>query len=195
MHSFTLQYLASMLVLSRARIWAPLSFVFNASELHPLNSAKSEKNCKYANDFYLIVPSPTLKPYVTAELENIANWVRNNNLKLSRSESREMIVRKPRAGSSTNPLCPHTLDRAGSWDGSAWCNAHGYPLIPPARRSYCCPYCSNVICSAPSPIPYPIGAPQLFDVARATFVAHPTYASPAWQALSFAKIKHVCKPC
>ena len=77
--------------------------------------------------------------------------------------------------------CHHTWDQAGLRDGSAWCNAHGYPLIPPARRSFCCPYCSNVICSAPPPIQWPrCSSPQLFDVARATLVAQLTYASPAW---------------
>ena len=40
---------------------------------------------------------------IPAELENIAIWAKNNNLKLNQSKSHEMIVRKPRAGSSTNP--------------------------------------------------------------------------------------------
>ena len=49
----------------------------------------------------------------------------------------------------------------GTRDGSAWCNAHGYLLIPPACRSHCCPYSSNVVCSTPPPIPWP-RCPQLF---------------------------------
>ena len=77
------------------------------------------------------------------------------------------------------PPCHHTWDRAGSWDGSAWCNAHGYPLSPPTRRLYCCPCCST--CYALRLLwSHGLGAPQLFDVARATLVAQLTYASPAW---------------
>ena len=130
----------------------PISFVFNASDLHPLNPAN--KICKYADDFYLIVPS-SHSHTIPAELENIAIWAKNNNLKLNQSKSHEMIVRRPRAGSSTNPPCHHTWDQAGSRDGSAWCNAHGHSLIPLACRSHCCPYSSNFVCSTPPPVPWP----------------------------------------
>ena len=81
----------------------PISFVYNASDLHPLNSAN--KICKYADDFYLIVPS-SHSHTIPAELRNIEKWARVNNLKLNKSKSHEMIVRKPCTDSSINPLPP-----------------------------------------------------------------------------------------
>ena len=87
----------------------PISFLFNASDLHPLNS--ENKICKYADDFYLIVPS-SHSHTIPAELENIAIWAGKNNLKLNQSKSHEMIVRKPRADSSTNPpATTHGIER------------------------------------------------------------------------------------
>ena len=159
----------------------PISFVYNASDLHPLNAAN--KICKYADDFYLIVPS-SHSHTIPSELENIANWAKDNNLKLNKSKPWHDCP-KAAHGLLHKPLCHYTWDRAGSWDGSPWCNTHWYSLILPARWSYCYPYRSNVICSAPSPIPWPRShgashAPQLFNVARATLVAQLTYASPAW---------------
>ena len=127
------------------------------------------------DDFYLIVPS-SHSHTIPDELENITDWARNN-LKLNQSKSHEVIVRKPRTGSSTNPpAIAHGIERVCEMEVLQWCNTHEYSLFPPTRRSYCGPYFSNVICSTPSPIPWP----RLFDVARATLVAQLTYASPAW---------------
>ena len=164
----------------------PISFVFNASDLHPLNPAN--KICKYADDFYLIVPS-SHSHTIPAELENIAIWARNNNLKLNQSKSREMIVRKPRAGTSTNPLPPHM----GS-SGFARCmvvlgvtltdtlsfRPHVDRIV--ARTAHTS-YALRLLRS------HGLGAPQLFDVARATLVAQLTYASPAWTGFIYCEDK------
>jgi hypothetical protein len=154
----------------------PISFVFNASDLHPLNPAN--KICKYADDFYLIVPS-SHSHTIPAELENIAIWAKNNNLKLNQSKSHEMIVRRPRAGSSTNPpATTHGIKRVREMvvlgvtltDTLSFRSHVDRIVARTAQTSYALRLLRS----------HGLGAPQLFDVARATLVAQLTYASPAW---------------
>ena len=130
------------------------------------------------DDFYLIVPS-SHSYTIPAELENIANWARNNNLKLNQSKSHEMIVRKPRTGSSTNPpAITHGIERVHEMVvlGVTLTDTLSFRLrvdrivARTAQTSYALRHLQS----------HGLGAPQLFDVARATLVAQLTYASPAW---------------
>ena len=153
----------------------PISFVYNASDLHPLNAAN--KICKYADDFYLIVPS-SHSHTILSELEDIANWTKNNNLKLNQPKSHEMIVRKPRTGSSTNPpaITPG-IERVREMvvlgvtltDTLSFRQHVDRIVARTAQTSYALRLLRS----------HGLGAPQLFDVARATLVAQLTYASPA----------------
>ena len=74
------------------------------------------KICKFPDlpDLAILPLSHT----IPAELENMANWAKNNNLKLIQTESHEMIVRKLLLiDSSINPPTTNGIE----WDGCPWC--------------------------------------------------------------------------
>jgi len=66
----------------------PSSYVVNSSDLKAITPGNSL--CKYADDTYLIIPSVN-EDSRTAELENVEQWSRTNNLVLNRSKSLEII--------------------------------------------------------------------------------------------------------
>src|SRR6266536_1278941 len=69
--------------------------------LYDVNSSDLKANkggnelCKYADDTYLIVPSSNSHT-VQTELDHIASWASCNNLKLNKSKTLEIIIRRPR---------------------------------------------------------------------------------------------------
>ena len=65
----------------------PVTYVICASDLCPLH--KSNSFDKYADDSYLIVPSVNSST-IAEELEHIAKWAHDNNLKLNRSKTKEI---------------------------------------------------------------------------------------------------------
>ena len=71
-------------------VTGPGSYDVNASDLHPENDLN-----EYADDSYLIVPTIN-SDLVPEELDHIAEWAKENNLNLNSSESKEMIIRKPK---------------------------------------------------------------------------------------------------
>ena len=90
-----------------------------------------------------------------------------------------MIVRRPRAGSSTNlPATTHGIKRVREMvvlgvtltDTLSFRSHVDRIVARTAQTSYALRLLRS----------HGLGAPQLFDVARATLVAQLTYASPAW---------------
>jgi hypothetical protein len=67
----------------------PAMFVINGCDLKPVTDGNYLD--KYANDIYLLVPSSN-EHSVTDELRSIELWASNNNLKLNKSKSLEMVV-------------------------------------------------------------------------------------------------------
>jgi len=67
----------------------PVSFLLNAIDVRC--STKSNRMRKYADDCYLIVPSTNIAT-IPAEMDHIANWAKENNLKLNSSKSLEISV-------------------------------------------------------------------------------------------------------
>ena len=67
----------------------PVSYILTSRDLKTVDS----RNCliKYADDTYLLVASTNEKT-VNDELANIEKWAENNNLKLNRRKSKELIV-------------------------------------------------------------------------------------------------------
>ena len=59
-----------------------------ASDLHPITPGNTM--AKFADDTYLIVPA-NLSHTLDAELMHIDQWSHDNNLKLNRTKSREII--------------------------------------------------------------------------------------------------------
>ena len=80
----------------------PAAFIITASDLHPVYA--HNKLVKYADDMYLLVGSGC-HGTIQDELNHIATWAANNNLRLNPNKSSEMVV--PRRGTKT-PLPPPT---------------------------------------------------------------------------------------
>ena len=67
----------------------PASFLVCASDLHPARQGNYHN--KYADDVCLIIPSSNSHT-CALELQHIAEWASDNNLKLNETKSYEMIV-------------------------------------------------------------------------------------------------------
>jgi len=81
----------------------------NSSDLKVITPGNSL--CKYADDTYLITPSVN-EDSRTAELENVKQWSRTNNLILNRSESLNIIfLDKRRKHSFQQPPLISTIKR------------------------------------------------------------------------------------
>ena len=76
-------------------------YVINSSYLKPVND-----DCfidKYADDSYLIVPAGS-DAHIMSELYNIENWAIENNLKLNKTKSVEMVVYRNENSKKSNPM-------------------------------------------------------------------------------------------
>jgi len=72
----------------------PASYIVTASDLHPVTPGNAM--CKYADDTYLIVPASNAES-CPAEIANVESWADNNNLKLNRVKSAEIVFVRPRS--------------------------------------------------------------------------------------------------
>ena len=70
----------------------PALYIINAADLKPLH----EQNAlfKYADDTYLLVPAESIKS-AASELMNIETWAANNNLRLNKAKSAEIVFIDP----------------------------------------------------------------------------------------------------
>ena len=83
----------------------PAAYAVLASDLHPITPGNIM--AKFADDTYLIVPA-NLSHTIDAELMHIDQWSQDNNLKLNRTKSREIIFYSHRKHKSI--VTPPTLD-------------------------------------------------------------------------------------
>ena len=65
-----------------------------ASDLHPVTPGNAM--CKYADDSYVIVPASNAES-CPVEIANVESWADNNNLKLNRIKSAEIVFVRPRS--------------------------------------------------------------------------------------------------
>jgi hypothetical protein len=72
----------------------PAAYVVTASDLRPVIQGNSMH--KYADDTYLVVPAANLQS-CTAEIDNIEQWAKENNLVLNRNKSVEIVFVPPRS--------------------------------------------------------------------------------------------------
>ena len=77
----------------RCTYWTDCLYVLNSSDLRPEND-ENDLN-KYADDTYLLVPSSNSQT-VARELEHVSEWAAENNLKLNKTKSVELIIHRPR---------------------------------------------------------------------------------------------------
>jgi len=80
-----------------------VAYIINVADMRAITP--SNKLRKYADDTYLVVPSRNKDP-VTAELDHFEQWAKENNLRLNKTKSSEMIVRKSNKMSTFVPPPP-----------------------------------------------------------------------------------------
>jgi hypothetical protein len=66
----------------------PASYVVTAADLRP--STSGNELCKYADDTYIIIPACNVDTR-SSELSNVEQWAHQNNLRLNRSKTTEII--------------------------------------------------------------------------------------------------------
>ena len=71
----------------------PASFVVTASDLHPVTTGNHMD--KYADDTYLIIPASNHHS-CAAEIAQVEEWAKENNLTLNRTKSVEIVFVSPR---------------------------------------------------------------------------------------------------
>ena len=153
----------------------PVTYVICASDLFPLH--KSNSFDKYADNSYLIVPSVNSST-IAEELEHIAKWAHDNNLKLNRSKTKEIGVHRPRA---KNWLFPPAVDGVERLDvinvlgvlvdSTLSFHAQVDRLVGQSAQTL---YALRILkrhglCGSP-----------LWNVATATLLSRLLYASPVW---------------
>ena len=79
----------------------PSAFVVNASDLHPVHPENIM--VKYADDTYLIVGA-AMRHTICEEMERVTSWAAQNNLRLNRTKSQEMIIERVRRAELPPPL-------------------------------------------------------------------------------------------
>jgi len=72
----------------------PASYVVTASDLHPVTPGNSA--VKFADDMYLIVPADNVQSCAD-EIAQVERWADENNLKLNRIKSVEIVFVSPRS--------------------------------------------------------------------------------------------------
>ena len=155
----------------------PIAYVLNSSDLRPEND-ENDLN-KYADDTYLLVPSSNSHT-VARELEHVSEWAAENNLKLNKSKSVEMIIHRPRTKleNCNVPLPTDGLTRLTQIKilGVIVTDTLSFDM-----------HISNVItrCSQTSYAfrimrAHGLIGRELRDVTRATLVSKLMYASPVW---------------
>ena len=65
---------------------------------------------KFADDTYLIIPASCVHS-TEDELTNIENWAKENNLKLNRNKSKEMLFAPPKSKAQTFPPAIEGIER------------------------------------------------------------------------------------
>ena len=152
----------------------PFSFLITASDLSPLS--KQNKMFKFADDMYLVVPAENSHS-IDSELDHIAVWANENNLKLNHSKSTEIIFSKKR---TKVPLPPPTagISRVSS------ITILGVHI----ENNLCMDEHVNFIISSCAQSLFALrmlkanGLPpaKIFEVFQATVLSKLCYASPAW---------------
>ena len=159
----------------------PAAFLVCASDLHPVTPGN--KCCKYADDTYLIIPSPNTAS-ISTELSNLTSWAKQNNLLLNPTKSYEIIFKKPRSRVADPPPTP-CITRVTSLkvlgitlQDNLTMHEHVSNLVSKASQSL---YALKIIKSNG------LAARLLNTVTQATLLSQLTYASVAWWGFTSAE--------
>lgn len=161
----------------------PAAYIVNAGDLAVLTPGNSL--CKFADDAYLIIPARNelSRP---AELANVQNWAKLNNLTLNSSKSFETIFTDKRRRGAVEPkpeplpgiVRRRTLTMLGVDIGNNFSvSQHVQRLATSSAQTL---YALRVLRTRG------LGDEALQQVYRSTVVARLTYAASAWRGLTKA---------
>jgi hypothetical protein len=152
----------------------PAGFIVTASDLHPVNQLN--KLLKYADDMYLLVPGNN-SITIQNELDHIAGWAADNNLRLNPNKTSEMVIK--RRGSRASPPPPTAgINRVAcmkilgvTLQANLGMSAHISEVLGSCSSSL---YALRVLRNHGLP------PASLHEVSRASTMARLMYVSPAW---------------
>ena len=135
---------------------------------------------KYADDTYLLIPA-SMSYSVPHELENIASWADNNNLKLNLTKSKEMIIHG-NSRSSAEPAPTPNIPRVNSMvilgiiiSSNLSMDTHITNLAASANSSS---YALQTLKRMG------MKSERVWNVCRATLISRLVYGSPAWRGFA-----------
>jgi len=154
----------------------PAAYIVAASDLHP----KSDRNemLKYADDTYLIIPADN-QSSCDAEIDNVEKWAMDNNLKLNKSKSMEIIFSKKKHSTLNLPPPPIGVTRVDNIkilgvtiESNLLVKAHVDNVLSSCSQSL---HALRILRSRSLP------DNLIHNVFSATIMSKLTYCSPAWR--------------
>jgi len=153
----------------------PVNFLSLISRLKLLYAGN--RIFKYADDCCLVIPASNIDT-TDAELEHIAEWTRNCNLRLNHSKSCEIIIRRPRS---------KTFDSPPPIAGIEWVEVLNVLGVLLSDRLGFSMHLDNIVCKAKQSfyalrvlMAHGLTGNRLHDVVHSTTVSRMLYSSPAW---------------
>ena len=161
----------------------PILFIIGATDLQPV--CKSNAICKYADDFYLLVPA-TNEASIAAEIDSIDSWAAANNLKINKAKTHEIVFTSRGNRPAPDPPALKDITRVSTL------NVLGVSLHSTLQMSE---HINSVILKANQTLyalktlkSHGLSGMNLNNVCRATLIPKLTYAMPAWSG--FASSEH-----
>ncbi|MFZ2538227.1 MAG: reverse transcriptase family protein, partial [Oscillospiraceae bacterium] len=162
----------------------PISYVINASDLHPKN--QGNRMPKYADDGFLLVPSINSHT-IQEELDHVTIWAKNNNLSLNISKTKELIVCRPRSKLGNIPP-PHAgMQRVDSMKILGVTYQSGLSFREHVQHIV--NRCSQNVYAIRTLRAHGLREAALWEVTSATLVSRATYASQVWWCMLDAASK------
>ena len=157
----------------------PASYVVTAADLHPVHDRN--RIFKFADDTYLVVPGVNIDT-CQEEIDHIQTWAADNNLKLNRNKTKEIVFSSRREEAQLPPRPDiervTSLRVLGVIVNDKLTAADHVTMLLSSCSSLL--YAMRVLRSHGTP------TTSLHDIFRAIIVSRIQYAAPAWSGMSSA---------
>ena len=168
----------------------PTAFIITASDLKTITPGN--KLDKYADDTYLIVPGKNTNS-IAAELSNISDWAKQNNLSLNKNKTKELIITKSGIKNFVPPPPTTGIERVDQLDilGVVVNSKLSYTdhIARLLNQSHQKLYGLKILKNHGLPLN------KITEVTRSILVSRLVYASPAWYGFihntEFDKMKSI----
>src|SRR5207245_2012446 len=163
----------------------PASFLVCASDLRPVNQGNHMN--KYADDVYLIVPASHSHTCVS-ELNHVADWAQDNNLKLNTDKSQEMIVMSKRDTGKVKVPKPPPLPNIKRVESMIMLGVKINENLRMTEHIHDkIQQCSKSLFALKTLKSHGMPTAELREIYRATTLSNLLYAAPAWWGFTLAE--------